>query len=643
MNSICAVLVSWAVSVGNEGLEGGTIVTVEPPGNAPSLIYRIYPANAPVQPSVPWQLSFGVKLPIAASSIDVSLQLDPAQANPSVQILRDTATFVRLDNLYHNDDPGQRFELNYIGVADPFVGAIDFLIQPEGMPSIPVRVNVGVIEQVGFPAASTGSSTNSVPVIGDITGDGMLEIVTPGSFLNPGLHAIDHSGMPLPGWPFVVTGPDVLEQSFGSAAIADLDGDSVAEVVVVGAVRRNVAQSRAATGTITTVSLYAIEGSGAVRWSITDNFQGTPAIGDINIDGEVDIVVGGNGNLRRVDKNGMLNLNWSVQAQSSLSVTVPVLADIDGDPANGLEIVSCTFITAPPFGAQIDVWNQDGSVHGPAWPKAVERCQPPTVIDFDMNPANGLEIVNGLDHFDNPPVDPNTGFINTFSIFAWHGDGSDAIGWPHHFMRPPPGFVDDRVLAPFAGGDIDGDGDPEIVVGVYGQGDPTAGNLFVFHHDGALDGNWPRWAGIAQSPSLAGGPALGDIDGDGRLEIVTGSFLGTYVFDHGGESFPGFPKRTGEVFVQHVIADLDSDGHVEIVSITFDGRLYVWRMPRPTLDSQPWPQLRHGPTHLGVHPRNAIAIPTLSGLGAACMMILVAWGGIWVIRTRRSAIAERAD
>ena len=73
-------------------------------------------------------------------------------------------------------------------------------------------------------------------------------------------------------------------------------------------------------------------------------------------------------------------------------------------------------------------------------------------------------------------------------------------------------------------------------------------------------------------------PLAWDVDGDGELEVLMGS--GGYLlhaFHRDGSEARGFPKFTGGwIFSAPAGGDLDGDGRPEIVAVTREGYLFAW-------------------------------------------------------------------
>ncbi|HSQ65280.1 MAG TPA: FG-GAP-like repeat-containing protein [Polyangiaceae bacterium] len=104
--------------------------------------------------------------------------------------------------------------------------------------------------------------------------------------------------------------------------------------------------------------------------------------------------------------------------------------------------------------------------------------------------------------------------------------------------------------------------------------------------------------------TIGSAPAVGDLDGDGKPEIVFSTWDGSmYVLDHTGKTLPGWPKRlplvpscpldpaapkpTGDCMDLHhavargayaapVLVDMDKDGKLDIVQAAFDAFIYAW-------------------------------------------------------------------
>jgi hypothetical protein len=164
------------------------------------------------------------------------------------------------------------------------------------------------------------------------------------------------------------------------------------------------------------------------------------------------------------------------------------------------------------------------------------------------------------------------------AVYAFDKDLNVLPGWPQYSidfydLGKNPGFISTPAL-----GDLDKDGDLEIVAASFDQ------YIHVWHHDGTKMTNWPRWCYETQSSS----PALADIDKDGFLEIIIGveahlwypvwpageekpdtpTLDGGYVYvlDRFANNKPGFPQYVDQIIQSSpAIGDINNDGFLEIV------------------------------------------------------------------------------
>jgi hypothetical protein len=274
----------------------------------------------------------------------------------------------------------------------------------------------------------------------------------------------------------------------------------------------------------------------------------SPSIGDIDADGRLEIVVGdwGGNQVWALNADGTPLPGWPIPVGGNVRSTA-ALADLD-PTFPGLEVI---------VGVQdgtVQAWHADGS-RVPGWPvqagNFVERCAP-AVGDVDGD--GHLEVFVGSWYDGNPG--------STGGVYGFHHDGTPLAGWPKLTATHT------SVIASAALADLDSDHNLEIIVGTY----ETAGKIYVWHHDGSDMSGWPYTIprGTSSTSLVSASPAVGDIDGDGALEIVCGSAgqCGTvYAWNRGGTVIPGWPALVNAVVdgSSPVLADVDADGGIEIV------------------------------------------------------------------------------
>jgi subtilisin family serine protease len=192
--------------------------------------------------------------------------------------------------------------------------------------------------------------------------------------------------------------------------------------------------------------------------------------------------------------------------------------------------------------------------------------------------GGGEPIVNGLlARWDTAQV-PSGAFV-TLRLQAFQGDRMVGeaqarmvhlesrlrAGWP---KRLP--FTDEFPAASwreFNVADLDGDGLQEIVLVDHGESGGRPPRLLVFKPDGGLKWSRDLPAGAPEHDA----PVLGDLDGDGRLEVLvdTGGDGAISAFDADGRPLAGdWPVKPGGTHFGKVMADLDGDGREEVIALS---------------------------------------------------------------------------
>ena len=174
-------------------------------------------------------------------------------------------------------------------------------------------------------------------------------------------------------------------------------------------------------------------------------------------------------------------------------------------------------------------------------------------------------------------LDPTQGWSiigaswDTAGVYVFDKTGAVRSGWPLQTSAP--------VWSSVACGDLDGDGKMELVFASNGT------NFYAMHADGTelMDGDSnPSTLGVFKVLGAAynyGSPALADIDGDGKPEIIYGSADGNlYVWKANGTLLPGFPYHAGTPITgSAAVGYLDGPGDTtpEIVFTNTGKQLFV--------------------------------------------------------------------
>ncbi len=491
----------------------------------------------------------------------------------------------------------------------------------------------------------------SSPSAADFNGDGYKEIVVGGR--DGVLHVVSFDGT---AWHEVWTHQTNIEIENAhppthtadnnirtSQAIADLDNDGHLEIVVtVGGFVHTDYDERRNGG----VLVYTYEGDSPWSFSLIeplssdgtrgwpqpridqigagagegypdgywDGFPTSPAVGDLDGDGDLEVIVEGmDRRIHAWHHDGTVVAGWPISQWNGDPLwrggrSSPALGDMDGD---GLpEVVVGTM--SPMHNGEQDtnatVWaiNGDSSLMS-GFPVQTEQYihSSPALADIDGD--GKLEIIVGSGQ--GMPVG------RTNLVYAWNEDGTPVhlpggLAWPRETVE--------TVLAPPAIGDIDGDGEPEIVIGEGGYSPIVDSRLYAWNADGSVVPGFPAivpppsnspWASTIQFT-----PILADYDGDGVVEILVTHYnaWGFVIVEPDGtvSDRDGHMMRQG-LAAPPLVDDIDGDGLMEIVAASGDankdGELRIWDEAGLGSDFHPWPTFHHDVRRTGLY----VAPPSL--------------------------------
>ncbi len=495
-------------------------------------------------------------------------------------------------------------------------------ISPTVKPGFPVK----------FPGQTpNGSSVGNQPLAADLgLSPGFKSIIF--GLRNGKLYVVRNNNGAwgaAPGWP--VTLPSHVSSS---AAVADLNGNGTGDVIVVG-FGSVMAQNEGHGG------LRAYNPAGILLWEVLtqdgtgapgganglrDPVMATPAIGDVDGDGDLEVVFGALDHLLYVvdAATGAALPGWPRDMRDTVFSSA-ALHDIDGDGRLDIIVGVDSHQEGPPInssdGGCLHVLRYDGALVS-GFPKCIDQVVSSSPAVGDIDGDGRLEIVHGTGAFW-----PN----GSERVYAWKCDGTAPAGWPV--------TIQGQVITSPALANLDGDAALEVVVTANNTRSSNNFRLYAFNGNGSQ-----VFAPVVPkdffgtNPALsAGEPVIADVLGDTGLEILVPTNGEVAVFNAATgaqltEEGPPYTNQkisfvTQDSLSNVAVTDLETGGagsQIEVIAVSAESLsfpnpptttvVHVWN-PVNRTSTPPWGSF-HGPSER----RTGVAPGTGSCGNGACQV-----------------------
>ena len=431
------------------------------------------------------------------------------------------------------------------------------------------------------PFGAIAASIRSSPDLADLDGDGDLDLVV-GTYAGNVPRYFANTGSS--------SAPSFVERT-GSASpvaaiasglhphLADLDGDGDLDALL---------------GNIAGSFLYFVNTGSPSAAAFVQRVAGNPfagidigtyseaALADLDGDGDLDAISGeAYGSLRILDNTGSASvpdfqLSGVPNPLANFDLgqaTNPDLADLDGD--GDLDLLTGVFV------GTLRYFTNTASSGPPAFVEATGSDNPFAGFDAGLNSSPELADLDGDGDLDAAVGES----LGTTLYFEKTGSSSSPsfvqrFGSDNPFEGISTFYSSNPILA-----DLDADGDLDAAIG--------SSNSAIWYFRNVGSATAPDFAmPLGQNPFFglqfgeSGKPALGDLDGDGDLDLLNGNTM-TYFENTGTASNAVYVPRTGaanpfdriDFGINEIpdLADLDGDGDLDVLAGELGGRLVYLR------------------------------------------------------------------
>jgi hypothetical protein len=518
-----------------------------------------------------------------------------------------------------------------------------------------------------------GTGGEASPRLFDLDGDNALDTVLADS--SGELRVLGHDGQPLPGfnngqpvhtrlYPNVHLGSDSFNsvdpprEVLRTPAIGDIDGDLEPEIVDSAGehVYAWEADGSPVAGFPVRIDPALSRPQDRTRNNhVKRGFTASPALGDLDQDGSLEIVVpaldqhvyvwDGEGNV----VPGFPKKLRDPGIPGAEIITTAALGDISGDgkldivtptqefddnpsapqtPGGGAAGGFSNFLTnllANVLGGSGRVYavDRNGDVL-PGWPTS------PNGIVPDALPFVGPGVDHVLANVDGDPELEAIGNVASGEVTATNGNGSNATqydsepaGGEHVDKSKVVNLFENPIAA-----NIDGVAGPEVIKGgvtlnqVVNLGVAVGQNLPYNHvvqaWNAQTGASLPTFPQAVEDFQLLSSPAVADVSDSPGNEVLVGTGL-YYLrnFNVAGIEGTGWPKFTGGwLFATPTIGDADGDGQLEVMTLTREGFGFMWDTDRPACGTNDeWWTSRHDEWNTGAYGTDSRPPGTPTALG----------------------------